>query len=60
MKIVHYLDGVGQVRRTDLVQSLLSEFQNHTEQEIELMLSQLQKNNLIICDRGRYSNVRMK
>jgi hypothetical protein len=60
LKIVHYLDGTVQVRRTDLVQNLLGEFQNYKEQEIEQMLTRLHKSNLIICDRGRYSNVRMK
>jgi hypothetical protein len=60
LKIIHYLDGAGQVRRTDLVQNLLGEFQNYKEREIERILVQAHKNNLIICDRGRYSNVRMK
>lgn len=57
LKIIHFLDGKEEVRRTELVQSL--QVQEYGKTEIEDMLKKLHSNELLAASRGRFSTVQI-
>lgn len=54
LKIVHFLNEKDEVRRSDLVQSLLDLYK---EKEIDDMIALLHKNKLIVSSAGRFSTI---
>lgn len=54
LKIVHFLNEKDEVRRSDLVQSLM---ESYKEKEINEMISILHKNDLIVSSAGRFSTI---
>jgi len=60
LKVLHALDGQPNVRRADLVQSLLANYSNYKQREIDEMLSQLNRAGLIRIEPGRYSSVSVR
>jgi hypothetical protein len=55
LKVIHYLDGKPSVRRADLVQSLLADQSDYGQNEVDAMISHLNKAGLLRSERGRYS-----
>jgi hypothetical protein len=60
LKVLHALDGQSSLRRADLVQSLLANYSNYKQREIDEMLSQLNGAGLIRIEPGRYSSVSVR
>jgi hypothetical protein len=57
LKVIHRLDGESDIRREDIVQSLLADSVGYSKDEITDMLRTLHKRDLIYVEPGRYSSV---
>lgn len=60
LKVIHELDDKEEVRRDDVVQTLLADPSDYREPEIDKMIRKLHSNGLIISQRGRYSRLQIK
>ena len=60
LKVIHSLDDKEEVRRDDVVQTLLADQSDYKETEIDKMIRTLHAKSLIVSQRGRYSRLRIK
>jgi len=58
-KIIHSLDGVPEVRRADIVQTLLADQSRYGPEEIDSMIAKLHNAKLIRSQRGRYARIQI-
>lgn len=58
LKIIHKLDNVNRKRREDIVFDLRGE--GYKEKDIDSVIKLLHKGNLVVCERGRFSALKMK
>jgi hypothetical protein len=59
LKVVHLLDGVGDVRRTDIVQQLQADQSRYTAEEVDAMLKKLHAAKLVRSQQGPYARVQI-
>jgi hypothetical protein len=59
LKIIHSLDGVREVRRADIVQTLLADQSRYTADEVDSVIVKLHNAKLVRSQRGRYARVQI-